>query len=153
MIEIRQCTFDEIARDRDFESLRAEYAAECSPEGLPPPTTDMETYRVIERGGFLRAYGAFREGVLVGFAMVLTSVIPHYGRVLAVTESLFVARAHRKTGAGVKLLRAAERHAREVGSPGLMVSAPSGGVLASVLPSVGYRETNRAFLKRFDGDV
>ena len=38
----------------------------------------------------------------------------------------------RKTGAGVRLLRAAEARARDLGAPGLLVSAPFGGRLFEV---------------------
>jgi GNAT superfamily N-acetyltransferase len=76
---------------------------------------------------------------------VLKPVIPHYGVAIAVTESFFVGKEYRKSGAGLKLLRAAEAHAE--GAPGLLVSAPVGGTLAEVLPHLGYRETNRVFFK------
>jgi len=91
--------------------------------------------------------GAFLGDKLVGFVAVLTPIVPHYGVVIAVTESLFVGKVYRRTGAGLKLLRAAEMHSIDAGSPMLTVSAPSGGVLAEVLPRLGYRETNRSFVK------
>ena len=65
----------------------------------------------------------------------------------AITESFFVAKVHRDSGAGLKLLRAAEQKARALGSPGLLVSAPFGGTLVQVLPRAGYTETNRVFFK------
>ena len=65
---------------------------------------------------------------------------------VATTERFFV-KAHRKTGAGLRLLRAAEEKARALGSPGLLVTAPFEGDLFQVLPRVGYQETNRVFFK------
>ncbi len=153
MIVIRKCTIGEVAANAAFPALHREYAAEAALAGLPDPDEKLGAYRLIEPGGAFQAYGAFLvDGpaggdVLVGVAAVLTPVIPHYGVAIAVTESLFVAAAHRRTGAGVKLIRAAEKHARDAGSPALLVSAPVGGRLVRVLPRLGYRETNRVFLK------
>lgn len=50
------------------------------------------------------------------------------------------------------LIRRAEKRAREVRSPGMLFSAPSGGRLSVLLPRIGYRETNRVFLKEFAHD-
>lgn len=90
--------------------------------------------------------------MLIGFIVLLTPVLPHYGAAIAVAESLFVGGAHRKTGAGMLLIRRAERRAREARSPGMLFSAPSGGRLSVLLPRIGYRETNRVYLKGFTYD-
>ena len=85
--------------------------------------------------------------LLVGFVTVLVSVFPHVGVLMASTESLFVAKEYRKTGAGLKLIRSAESCAKEGGAPCLFISSPFGGNLAEVLPQVGYTETNRVFFR------
>ena len=114
----------------------------------------MSAYQALEAGGStaFRAYGAFLGDVLIGFVVLLTPVLPHYGTAIAVAESLFVGSAHRKTGAGTLLIRQAEKRAKEMRSPGILFSAPSGGRLAVLLPRIGYRETNRVFLKGFAHD-
>lgn len=147
-LEIRKCTALEILSNPCFPALRDEYARESSIHGLPDPAEKMEMYVAMDGGGILHIYGAFWGDELVGFVAVLAPVLPHYGVTIAVTESLFVASAHRKTGAGLRLIRTAERHAKDIGSPGLLVSAPFGGRLATLLPRIGYNETNRVFLKR-----
>lgn len=96
----------------------------------------------------LHVFSAATDFDLVGFITVLAPVLPHYGVPVAVSESFFVAKAHRKTGAGLKLLRAAEDMARSLGSPGLLVSAPFAGDLFHVLPHVGYVESSRIFFKK-----
>lgn len=149
VLEIRPCTVAEIVGDPHFTALRREYSAESAVAGLPDPQEKLEMYQAIERTGALQAFGAFVDGALAGFVTVLAPVLPHYGIAIAVTESLFVAAAHRRTGAGLLLLRTAERHAEEIGSPGLLVSAPRRGRLETLLPRIGYDETNRVFLKRF----
>lgn len=132
--------------------MAAEYAAESAIDGLPPPAVKMETYRQLERARVLHAFSARLDGALVGFITVLAPILPHYGVPVAVSESFFVAKAHRRTGAGLKLLRAAENKARALGSPGLLVSAPFEGTLFKVLPRVGYGETNRVFFKKVAHD-
>jgi GNAT superfamily N-acetyltransferase len=139
----------EITGAPGFADVAREYEAECKIAGLPAPVSRFDTYMKLEQTGTLFAFSATVAGRLVGFLSLLCPEIPHYGRQLGVTESFFVARAHRKTGfAGLKLLRLAEKKAHEIGSPGLLVSAPSGGPLAAFLPRAGYAETNRVFFKK-----
>jgi GNAT superfamily N-acetyltransferase len=87
--------------------------------------------------------------LLVGFVVVLTAKLPHYGSTVAIAESLFVASQARKTGAGLALIRAAEAVAREQNSPAILFSAPSGGRLDTLMPRLGYRETNRVYMRSF----
>lgn len=146
-ITVKKCTVAEIEQNPNFPSLAKEYAAEAAIHGLPAPDEKIAAYRIIERSGLFQGYGAFLGEILIGFIAVLTPIIPHYGVAITVTESFFVALAHRKSGAGIKLLRAAEQHAKDARSPGLLLSAPSGGRLAGILPRLGYRETNRVFFR------
>lgn len=148
MLTIARSSITAIAGAREFAALAAEYAAEAAINGLPPPAAKMETYRQLEAAGILQAFSAIEGGALIGFITLLAPVLPHYGVAVAVSESFFVARAHRKTGAGLRLLRAAEDAARALGSPGLLVSAPFGGRLFEILPRRGYVETNRVFFKK-----
>lgn len=144
---IRPSTVAELEAAPTFQALLAEYADESAIEGLPPPAARMETYRHLECTGLLHVLAAWAGDTLAGFITVLAAPLPHYGRTVAVSESFFVAKAHRSTGAGLKLLRAAEVLAAKLGSPGLLVSAPYEGDLFKVLPRVGYAETNRVFFK------
>lgn len=130
-----------------FPALRREYAAECALHGLPDPAEKLVVYQALDANGAFRAFGAYLDGELVGFVAILAPTLPHYGITVAVAESLFVGKAFRKTGAGLALIRRAEQEARELGSPAILFSSPSGGRLATLLPRIGYRETNRAFMK------
>ena len=145
---IRSSTVAELEAAPTFADMLAEYAAESAIEGMPPPSARMETYRALSAMGALHVLAAWAGDTLAGFITVLAAPLPHYGRTVAVSESFFVAKAHRSTGAGLKLLHAAEDRARELGSPGLLVSAPFEGDLFKVLPRVGYAETNRVFFKK-----
>lgn len=147
MISIRRSRFAELESAANFAEQTAEYAAESAIEGLPPPAAHFQTYRMMEAAGAMHVLGAYRGADLIGFIILLVSMNPHYGLPLAVTESFFVAHIDRKSGAGLKLLRAAEDLAAKLGAQGLLVSAPAGGRLADVMPGAGYRETNRVFFR------
>lgn len=148
-VVVKKCTFAEVEGNANFPALMREYAAECAIGGLPPAGEKFAAYPLIEATGIFHIFGAFFDDMLVGVIAVLLPVLPHYGVTIAISESFFVAQEFRKSGAGLKLLRAAEQKAQEAKSPGLLVSAPTGGRLASVLPGIGYRETNRVFLREF----
>jgi len=141
-------TVAELEAAATFAALLAEYAAESAIAGLPPPEARMPSYRHLESLGLLHVLGAWNDGELIGFITMVVPVLPHYGVAVAVSESFFVAKAHRATMAGLRLLGEAETKAHELGSPGLLVSAPYAGKLFELLPRLGYVETNRVFFKR-----
>ena len=145
---IRKCAVYEIMQDPDFPALIEEYARESAVEGLPHPNAKMESYLQMDAVGMLHPFGAFKGGALVGFISVLTPVLPHFSALVAVGESFFVSAPHRKGGAGLRLLKEAERVAAEAGSPGLFISTPVRGMLVEILPRRGYTETSRVFFKR-----
>lgn len=147
MLIVAPCSIADIVAAAAFPQLSAEYERESLIDGMPPPAPDWNAYSALEAAGLLHGFAASVDGTLVGFIAVLKAKLPRYAGPVAVTESFFVASAHRRTGAGLRLLRAAEDKARALGCPGLLVSAPSGGVLAKVLPRRGYAETNRVFFK------
>jgi GNAT superfamily N-acetyltransferase len=144
---IKKCTIADLESAPNIADLLVEYAAESSIDGLPKPSAKVDMYKHLESLGTLSTFGAFINDALIGYITVLSPIMPHYSTIIAVAESFFVAKEYRKTGAGLKLLHEAESHARAVGSPGLLVSAPFGGNLAEVLPHIGYNETNRVFFK------
>jgi GNAT superfamily N-acetyltransferase len=146
-VVIRPCTVSDLEASPCFEALLAEYGAESGIPEFGPPVAQMATYKHLEAAGVLQVIAAVQDGELVGFVTVLRSVLPHFGRQVAITESLFVTSEARSTGAGLALLRAAEDLAREQGGEALLVSAPTGGRLERVLPGVGYRETARMFFR------
>lgn len=149
MLVIRKTSIYELETSPNIKDLLDEYAQESSVSGLPHPSAKVETYRHLESIEAIRIIGAFVDDVLAGFIVVLSPVLPHYSVRVAVGESFFVAQAYRKTGAGLRLLRAAEDYTKEIGVCGFLVSAPLGGDLAEVLPHVGYAETNRIFFKGY----
>lgn len=146
-VEICQCGFEALANDPHFAALTAEYASESALGGMPKPAAHFDTYKRLEASGAMRVLCAFQGQTLVGFIILLVALNPHYSVLLATTESFFVAEAHRKTGAGLKLLRTAEEIAAELGAAGFLISAPTGGRLERLLPHTGFHETNRVFFR------
>ena len=148
MLVIEPSTFRCLEAADAWEPLIAEYGAEAGVHGMPPPSVKREQYHALEDNGLIHVFRARVDGELVGYIIVLATAMPHYAGVqLAVSESFFVRRAFRHTGAGLKLLRAAEDKAAALNCLGLIVSAPSQGTLAEVLPRRGFRETNKIFFK------
>lgn len=146
---VEPCPVAAIRQAATFPQLAAEYEAESLIDGMPSPMPDWEHYERLEAAGQVYAFGAAIDGALVGFIGLLVSKVPRYAQPLATSESFFVASAHRKGGAGMKLLRAAEEKARELGCAGLLVSAPSGGRLAEVLPRSGYSKASEVYFRGF----
>lgn len=146
-LDVRRITMAEFEGAAGVVDLMAEYAAEASITDIGPPAPVFPAYRAMEASGLFQAFGAYCDGQLVGFLFLLTPTLPHFGKLVGVTESYFVGAAYRKTGAGTQLRSLAEDAARAAGAVGILMSAPVGGPLAQVLPRVGYRETNRTFFK------
>lgn len=149
-IEIKNYSIEELYNAVNVSELFNEYEQESAIKGLPRISAKKETYLNLEKSGTLHIIGAFLDNVLIGFVTIISPIMPHYDALVSVAESLFVAKKYRKSGAGLKLQKAAEEHANSLGSPGLLFSAPYGGVLAEVLPRRGYKETNRVFFKKFN---
>ena len=149
---IRKCTISEIENASNIDNILKEYAEESSVKKLPSPLAKADTYKHLESLEAIHIVGAFVNKLLVGYIISFAPVMPHYSSRIAVTESFFVLKEYRKTGAGLKLLKEAEQYSINAEAIGLFVSAPIGGVLAEVLPNVGYEETNRVFFKRFSNE-
>ncbi len=148
MLIVEACPIADIVAAAAFSQLAAEYARESLIDGMPQPAPDWTAYaRARSRRPAARLRRRRSTASWSASSPCLKAKLPRYAEPIAVSESFFVASAHRRTGAGLKLLRAAEDKARALGCPGLLVSAPSEGVLAQVLPRRGYAETNRVFFK------
>lgn len=145
---IRQCSVEEFFSHPDARALLTEYAAESGLAGLPAPTPHAETYEALEKSGRMQVIAAFDDDHLIGFITLLVYLNPHYSALLGVVESFFVRSEQRGRGAGMKLLRHAENSARAAQAAGILISAPSNSLLASVLAAhKTYRPTHRVFLR------
>lgn len=148
MISIRRCTIRELEATPNLAAVLAEYARESRMAELGEPRAQVETYRHLEATGMFHPIGAFDGDRLAGFILPIVIVLPHYGVVAATIESIFVPATERKKGIGLRLLDAARTLARELGSKGMLVSAPAGGRLDKVLSrSKRFRHSNNVYIE------
>ena len=131
---------------KDQPELLAEYAAECSIPALGPISPQWEMYAALQQAGALKVYAVYANEAMVGFSAVLHHVLPHYGALVGVVESLFVAKSHRRTSAGRNLMHAIEAGARQAGCKAIVYAAPAGGQLEAVLGK-RYPRTGSSYCK------
>lgn len=145
---VRKCTVSEVENSPNYDELLTEYATEMVVEGAPPFKAKIEMYRQLESLGSLHTFGAYVEDKLVGLITVLISIFPHVSVVMGFSESFFVFKEYRKTGAGTLLRRTAEKHAKSGGAYGLFIAAPVGGPLEDVLEKIDeYTATSKIFFR------
>ncbi len=139
--------FATILDDPSFPTLLRAYAEECS---VPDAEPQRAIYAAMEQAKVLCCFTARAEpdNLLIGFVSVLTTAMPHGGR-LATVESLFVDPSYRSTGAANLLLDAAERHAQESNCSSLACLARVGSAFEKVLSRrAGYTLTHSQHTRR-----
>ena len=144
MVTIKPCSTAEIL---NHSALIDKYADECAIGGMPRPNPSKQMYEQLEHSGMIHCFGAYKDDNMIGFATVLVNVLPHYSRVTAITESLFVAGEHRKSMAGIKLINAVVKQARRMQAVGILISAPADGKLAKLMERMQLKKTNEVFFK------
>lgn len=147
MVEIRRTPIRDMLAQPQLVGLLQSYADECAIPALGPIAPNFEQYVAMADAGAAVLLGAFSGDELVGFAVVIVYSNPHYGRTLAVVESIFLGKAHRADNTGRNLVAAVEAEARSDGAEAVLFSAPKGGALDKVIERWGYTHTNRVFTK------
>lgn len=145
--QLSEITVAEFFADPQAHELLVEYGEECRLAGLPEPVPHRAIYEALEKAGVFTLIAVRSDARLIGFMALLVSMNPHYSQILGATESIFVASRYRKTGAGLALLREAQRLSREKGAVGLLVSAPVGSKLDAVLACGDWHRTNHVYLQ------
>jgi len=143
---IRQCRAREIFNDPAGPALIAEYARECGNALIGKPAPRLDIYENLESNGLGQCFAAYEDKQLVGFAMVVVAVVPHYTLAVATYESVFVSR---DASCGGQLMDEIERYAKECGCKALVVTAPLGSRLARLLflCAEDYVHTNHVFTR------
>lgn len=147
MVEIRPCTVAEVFDNPSATALLNEYAREAAMPGLGVHDPQVEQYKQLEAAGVLHTLCAFVDGEMVGLVTLLVNMSPHWGRLMASTESFFVRDKARSTGAGLALLEAAEARCIELGVHNLFIIAGMNARLMKILPYRGFAECHRVFHK------
>ena len=145
---LRPGSWHELEAHPDFPRLVEEYAAESAVDGMPVPQVDVAEYRVREATGAQLTLLAFYGEELIGFIVAFTQKLRHYGALALMVDAFFVTPDLRPTGAGLRLLRTAEKIAAERQCCGVVATAPLESILAEVLPRAGYNKTNYIFFKK-----
>jgi hypothetical protein len=143
---IREITCADIFRDPNAAQLLSEYAAECSIPAIGHINPQPDMYDAMEKAHILKCFGAYEDERLVGFCTLLTVVLPHYGKRVAMVESLFVTK---QSTAGSDLLLAVEAFAARSGYLEIMYSVPVGGRLEKLMSlKKSCTRTNTVFCRR-----
>lgn len=146
---IRRVCHAEILGAPNARALIAEYAAECSILQIGEIHPQAEIYAMLERSGHMATFGVYTASEeLIGFATVLTTICPHYGRMLATVESLFVRIDHRPGGIGRALMDAIEQHAAQQDCTAVLYSARAHSRFSALLAaSDEYIRTNEVYCR------
>lgn len=124
------------------------YARECSIPSIGAPNPQIDIYDSMSKAGLMHCFGAYDNDALIGFAVVLSHVLPHYSKRVATVESLFTLSAYRRSGVGAKLLSIVESFACADGCVAILYSAPSGSTFERLLSrKQGYAKTNAVYCK------
>ncbi len=149
-ISVRRISVSDIEHAPNVGSLLAEYAAESGLPGLGGADAQWWLYHKIEDSGALSVLGAFDDDLLIGFLALVIGPRPHYPGPVASVESFFVASCERRTGAGSRLLAAAEALAIDAGAKGIFLNAAVGSRLDRLMSSKSvYRNTHKVFHRVF----
>jgi GNAT superfamily N-acetyltransferase len=145
---IRSVRYDEILGAPNAQQLIDEYGAECSIPLIGKIDQQPQIYAALEAAGIFHCFGVYAGDELVGFASILGSVLPHYGRRVASVESLFLSAAYRVGGTGKALMADIEAHARLLECVAIVYTAPVNSQLVMLLQaSKSYALTNVVFCK------
>jgi hypothetical protein len=97
MSNVRRAAFATLADNPEFDAITELYALESKIEGMPPCDWKRETYQHMEDIGLMKTMIASDDnGQVIGFMLMLVTVLPHYNAICATTESIFVLPDHRK---------------------------------------------------------
>jgi hypothetical protein len=141
-------TYRQLLDDAHWDALQAEYAEECSLPELGAVEPQRDLYAAMEDSGGLQCFGVYHRLELVGFISLLIYVLPHYGKKIATTESIFLARAHRRGISGMDMLGFIEAYAKGQGCEAILYTAPVRSRFSALLYiRKEYRHTNNVFVK------
>jgi GNAT superfamily N-acetyltransferase len=150
MIKVTKCTWADIEAAPNLADLVAEGYEEAKVMGLPNGGLHLEMYRFLDEKGAIKIVKAEIDGELIGYVVVLLHVSMHYSTRLGQVETIFVAKKHRHTGAGLKLIREAENIAQEEKVPVLFFNCPISSAYNELMATKEYEATHTIYCKRFN---
>ena len=149
ILAIRPIKYSDILDDPQAVSLLSGYASECAIPLIGQPIPNREMYAAMESAEAYQCFGAYDGDTLIGFAATITAMLPHYSKMIATVESIYVDPAYRKGGAGRALMAAIEGNARSMGCAAVLYSAPVGSAFEQYLSAArAYSHTSAVFCRR-----
>jgi GNAT superfamily N-acetyltransferase len=128
--------------------LAEEYCAECAILELGNAEQQPLIYEAMERTGNFQFFGVFYDSRMVGYFSALIFTSPHYGKLFVNAETIFLARAHRRSGVGVEMMDFFKCYARERGCAAAIISAPVGSRFEQFLNMSGeFRKIYSTFME------
>lgn len=101
---------------------------------------DLARYEALEAAGALLGLFAYVDGEIVGYSVNVLSPHLHYvDLVCAHNDVLFIAKSHRNSPLGLRLIRATRRAAAARGAHLMLWHAKEGTPLSQILPKLGCK--------------
>lgn len=147
MSEIRLSTVDEmLARANElFEEHWEEIALNKQVMVLKP---DADRYRAMEVAGSIFILSAWDNDELIGYSVNFVVNHLHYADLrICTNDLLFLTKEHRAGRLGLKLIRATEAHAKELGATLMLWHAKPDTPLATMMPRLSYGVQDIIFSK------
>jgi N-acetylglutamate synthase-like GNAT family acetyltransferase len=150
-MNITRCSWSDIENEPGLVEILAEGTTEA---GLLEGKACKELYRALEQNKVLKVIKCEKEGNLVGLAIIILFTSLHYSVMLAQLDTIYVLKEYRSSGAGLKLLKEAEKIAEEAKVPVLFYNARINSEIETILLyKDDYELTHTIFCKRFKYDV
>ncbi len=109
---------------------------------------NVANYKALEDAGLLLSLVAYEGERTIGYSINYLGPHAHYGGLTyAHNDVLFVAKEHRGSRLGLRLIAETERVARERGARMVMWHAKPGTALEQMMPRLGYRVQDTIFSK------
>jgi GNAT superfamily N-acetyltransferase len=149
MITFQQEPFAHLIRDGQA-IFQAHYDELAVHKDQVPLGMDFDLYLDMEKRGVLHSLTARKDGQLIGYYIALiVSHHPHNKDAgpVSTTDMFYIASAHRKGGAGAKLLMAAEKMLRAKGVQKATISTKVKMPNKELLEALGWENTDIVFQK------
>lgn len=149
-MRIFPATYQQLLDSPESDALLAEYAAECSLPELGAINPQRDLYAAMEASGGMQCFAVYSDDLttMAGFVTVLIYKLPHYGRRIATTESIFLSRKHRTSRSGMEMLKFVEAYAKEQGCAAVLYTAPEKSRFSALLSMRDeYRHSNNVFVR------
>lgn len=152
-VYIREGKFSELFDAKNFDDLAMMYTLESGNPAFGRENVDTNWYLEQERDGVAKLIIAEADDHIVGFCVLCEGYHPHFSVPLVCIDVLYLTPAYRRGLAGLKLIRAAKRIARDNGFRFLQASAPAGSRLNKLYARIGQLTDNEYLIPLGDSNA